>query len=78
MKKTILIALLLVASFTAFSQEKADTTIQIKLELNQFKQLLYVLEQAIDSKKLSKEIQELLTKNATILDKPKELPKPIK
>ena len=76
MKKTILIAALMVASFTAFSQ--SDTTIQIKLELNQFKQLLYVLDQAIDSKKLSKEIQELLTKNATILDKPKELPKPIK
>jgi len=76
MKKTIFIALLLVASFT--SQAQADTTIQIKLELNQFKQLLYVLDQAIDSKKLSKEIQELLTKNATILDKPKELPKPIK
>jgi len=76
MKKITLIAALMVASLTAFSQ--SDTTIQIKLELNQFKQLLYVLDQAIDSKKLSKEIQELLTKNATILDKPKELPKPIK
>jgi len=76
MKTITLIALLLVASFT--SQAQADTTIQVKLELNQFKQLLYVLDQAIDSKKLSKEIQELLTKNATILDKPKELPKPIK
>ena len=76
MKKTILIAALMVASFT--SQAQSDTTIQVKLELNQFKQLLYVLDQAIDSKKLSKEIQELLTKNASILDKPKELPKPIK
>jgi len=76
MKKITLILLLLVASFT--SQAQSDTTIQIKLELNQFKQLLYVLDQAIDSKKLSKEIQELLTKNASILDKPKELPKPIK
>ena len=76
MKKITFILLLLVASFT--SQAQSDTTIQIKLELNQFKQLLYVLDQAIDSKKLSKEIQELLTKNASILDKPKELPKPIK
>ena len=76
MKKTLLIAALMVASLT--SQAQSDTTIQVKLELNQFKQLLYVLDQAIDSKKLSKEIQELLTKNATILDKPKELPKPIK
>jgi len=76
MKTITFIALLLVASFT--SQAQSDTTIQVKLELNQFKQLLYVLDQTIDSKKLSKEIQELLTKNATILDKPKELPKPIK
>jgi len=75
MKKTLIILLLLVASLT--SQAQSDTTIQVKLELNQFKQLLYVLDQAIDSKKLSKEIQELLTKNATILEavKPKELPK---
>ena len=76
MKKTLIILLLLVASLT--SQAQSDTTIQVKLELNQFKQLLYVLDQAIDSKKPSKEIQELLTKNATILDKPKEIINPKK
>lgn len=63
------------------TKAKQDTTIQVLLPLDQYRALLYVLDQNIDSKKLSKEIFELLGKAATIYqpaDKPKEAIKPVK
>lgn len=63
------------------TKAKQDTVIQVLLPLDVYKGLLYVLDQNIDSKKLSKEIFELLGKAATIYqpaDKPKEAIKPVK
>ena len=57
---------------------KQDTTIQILLPLDYYRSLLYVIDQNIDSKKLSKEIFELIGKSASIYqpaDKPKEAAK---
>ena len=54
--------------------KKQDTTIQIILPLDQYRALIYALDQNIDSKKLSKEIFDLLQKSASIYqpaDKPK-------
>ena len=44
-----------------------DTTIQITVKLNDFKALLFLIDQNIDSKKTSKEILDFLYKNAAIL-----------
>ena len=78
MKKLLVIAAIIAAS-SAQAQSK-DTTIQVKLEINQFRALINALDILIDSKKASKEVIELLTKNASILeaDKPKELQAPKK
>jgi hypothetical protein len=79
MKKTILTLLLLTG--IAFAQEKPkeaplkqDTTISVKMNINQFRALLYTIDQNIDSKKVSKELLEFLQKSAQIVqpaDKPK-------
>lgn len=77
MKKSILtLSICLIAAF-AFAQEpvKKDTTIQITLNINQFRVLLSTIDQNIDSKKLSKELLEFLQKSAQIVqpsDKPKK------
>ncbi len=78
MKKLLFIAALFAA--TAIQAQSKDTTIQVKLEINQFRALIQALDVLIDSKKASKEVIELLTKNASILDadKPKELSVPKK
>lgn len=82
-KATIFIAFLIGMIWNAQAQkdstkQKQDTTIQVLLTLDQYRALLYVLDQNIDSKKLSKEIFELIGKSASIYqpaDKPKEAAK---
>ena len=57
------------------TKAKQDTIIQVTMNINQFRQLLYTIDQNIDSKKLSKELLEFLQKSAQIVqpkDKPKE------
>ena len=78
MKKTLIIIAVLFATTT--QAQSKDTTIQVKLEINQFRALLNALDVLIDSKKASKEVVELLTKSASILeaDKPKEIVTPKK
>jgi len=54
---------------------KRDTTIQLKMNINQFRGLLYAIDQNIDSKKVSKELLEFLQKSAQMVqpaDKPKK------
>lgn len=85
-KATILFAFLIGMILNATAQKdsskpKQDTVIQVLLPLDQYRALLYVLDQNIDSKKLSKEVFELLGKAASIYqpaDKPKEQVKPVK
>lgn len=75
MKKTItflIAAFICVASFG----QKQDTTIVITVSLDQYKGLLYVIDQNIDSKKVSKDLIEFLQKSAAI--KPKEAYPPVK
>lgn len=70
MKKTItflIAAFICVASFG----QKQDTTIVITMPLDQYRALLYTIDQNIDSKKVSKELLEFLQKSAAI--KPKEI-----
>ena len=72
MKKLFLaFALLLSLSVFGQTQPKQDTTIIVTLSLDQYRSLLYVIDQNIDSKKLSKDVIELLQKSAAI--KPKEV-----
>lgn len=74
MKKITLLALAASLSFTAFCQQKKDTTIQITMNLEQFKSLLYTIDSNIDSKKLSKEVVDFLKQSASVVaDKPKEI-----
>lgn len=51
---------------------KKDTTVQITLPLDTYRQLLYVIDANIDSKKLSKEISDLLQKSTIILKEGKK------
>jgi hypothetical protein len=69
MKKLLLIILLSVAlSVTAQTpQQPKDTTVQITLTLNQLRAVFAVLDQNIDSKKVSKEVLEFLQANAKML-----------
>ena len=69
---TIIIWLFITAISFGQAKEKQDTTIQITVSLDQFRALLYVIDQNIDSKKVSKDVIELLQKSAAI--KPKEVP----
>lgn len=87
MKKATMIMLLAIGMMATASAQKdstkakQDTTIQVLLPLEVYKGLLYILDQNIDSKKLSKEIFELITKASYIYqpaDKPKEAIKPVK
>lgn len=80
MKKQILtIAICLIASLGMAQVKKdttvavKDTTISIQMNINQFRALLYSIDQNIDSKKVSKELLEFLQKSAQIVaDKPKK------
>jgi hypothetical protein len=74
MKQLSLIIALLI-SVASFSQAK-DTTIVITVSLDQYRVLLYTIDTNIDSKKVSKDVIELLQRSAKIEStKPKELPK---
>ena len=69
--KKLLIATALLFSLSAGAQKK-DTTIQITVTLDQFRALIYTIDQNIDSKKTSKDIVDFLQKSAQIVaDKPK-------
>ena len=81
MKKSILtIAILFIASL-GMAQGKndltvavKDTTIQVTMNINQFRALLGTIDANIDSKKVSKELLEFLQKSAQIVQ-PKDKPK---
>ena len=71
MKKAIFIAAIFIAA-TSQAQEKKDTTIQVKMSINDFRVILGSIDQNIDSKKLSNGLIDFLQKNASIVaDKPK-------
>jgi hypothetical protein len=65
MKKLLLAALLFSGSLQA---QTKDTTVQITLTLNQLRAVFAVLDQNIDSKKVSKEVLEFLQANAKIVN----------
>ena len=83
MKKTIL-PLFVLLSLGASAQDlkdakvvgfqpKQDTTIRVDLPIDQFRALLYTIDQNIDSKKVSSELLAFIQKNAQMVaDKPKE------
>ena len=72
MKKLLTTTALLFALLSQ-AQEKQDTTIAMTVNINEFRALLYTIDQNIDSKKVSKELLEFIQKNAKIVaDKPKE------
>lgn len=79
-KATILFAFLIGMILNATAQKdsskpKQDTVIQVLLPLDQYRALLYTLDQVIDSKNLSKQVFELFGRSASIYqpaDKPKE------
>ena len=66
--KLLLAALLLCGSAQAQDKQPKDTTIAVTLNINQFRALLGVIDQNIDSKKTSKEILEFLQQNARIVN----------
>jgi len=70
MRKLITTLSFLFIAAICFGQKDStakDTTIQITVKLNDFKALLFLIDQNIDSKKTSKEILDFLYKNAAIL-----------
>ena len=67
--KKLLFSIAVLFSLSA-SAQKADTTIQITMSLDNFKGLLYAIDQNVDSKKTSNELISFLQKSAAI--KPKE------
>lgn len=81
MKKSILTLSLILVSILAFSQEPVkketaanDTIVAVQMNINQFRALLYTIDQNIDSKKVSKELLEFIQKSAKMVqpaDKPK-------
>lgn len=73
MKKVLVFAALII-SLSASGQKK-DTTIQITVSIDQLRALLLMIDQNVDSKKVSKELIDFLQKNAQILQpaiKPKQ------
>lgn len=72
---TIIIGLFITA--ISFGQvKKEDTTIVITVSLDQYKALLYTIDSNIDSKKVSKDLIDFISKSAAI--KPKEIEAPKK
>lgn len=74
MKKALFIAALLF-SLSVNAQEKPkpqeqpkDTTIAVTLNINQFRALLFAIDQNIDSKKASKELIDFLQQNAKMVN----------
>lgn len=78
MKKTILTLTVILFSIIGFAQQqpKQDTTIIITLSLDQYRALLYTIDSNIDSKKVSKDLLDFISKSAAI--KPKEIEAPKK
>lgn len=66
MKKTIL-SILIICSLGASAQAKKDTTVQMTLKEAQ--SLMAVIDQNIDSKKLTKEIWEFIQSKIVVVDK---------
>lgn len=83
MKKSILTLFACLSAIVVFAQDKPkeapvkqDTIIAVQMNINQFRGLLYAIDQNIDSKKVSKELLEFLQNSARIVqpkDKPKEI-----
>jgi hypothetical protein len=71
MKKAITFFIASFICAASFGQTKQDTIIVITMPLDQFRMVLYTIDQNIDSKKVSKELLEFLQKSAAI--KPKEI-----
>jgi len=72
MKKLLTTTALFVALLSQ-AQQKQDTTIAMTVNINEFRAILYTIDQNIDSKKVSKELLEFIQKNSKIVaDKPKE------
>ena len=70
--KKLLTILAIFISLSAISQKK-DTTIQITVTLDQYRALLFKIEQGFDSKALTKDVTDFLNKSAQIVaDKPKQ------
>mgnify|MGYP003434195991 CR=1 len=65
--KKLLLAAAIFAAINVQAQTK-DTTVQITLTLNQLRAVFAVLDQNIDSKKVSKEVLEFLQANAKIVN----------
>ncbi len=77
MRKSILTLLICLplALMAQIDTTKRDTTIQIKMNINQFRALLGTIDANIDSKSVSKSLLEFLQKSAQIVqpaDKPKK------
>jgi hypothetical protein len=82
MKKIGFTLFICLLSAVVFGQNKPDTvkaakdtTISVQMNINQFRQLLFAIDQNVDSKKISKELLEFLQKSAQIVqpaDKPKK------
>ncbi|HJV19273.1 MAG TPA: hypothetical protein VJ552_05285 [Sediminibacterium sp.] len=78
MKKIILTICTAFLLFSATAQEKQqskDTTIAVTMNINQFRALLVVIDQNIDSKKASKELVEFIQQSARIVNLKPEQPK---
>ncbi len=77
MRKSILTLLICLPLALMAQQDsiKRDTTIQLKMNINQFRALLGTIDANIDSKSVSKSLLEFLQKSAQIVqpaDKPKK------
>lgn len=73
--KKVFIAIAIIFSLSASAQVKKDTTIQITMNVDQFRAVLGAIDANIDSKKISADLLQFLQKNAQIVaDKPKEQP----
>lgn len=82
MKKTTALSIALLITAASFGQAKdstrKDTTVTLTCSIEEMRALISVIDQNIDSKKLSKEVVDFITKRVQIVaDKPKEL-QPIK
>jgi hypothetical protein len=75
--KKIIITFLICLPLSLMAQSdttKRDTTIQLKMNINQFRALLGTIDANIDSKSVSKSLLEFLQKSAQMVqpaDKPK-------
>ena len=68
--KKILLGIAILSSLFASAQQKKDTTIQITMSIDNLRQLIYAIDQNIDSKKVSNELITFLQKSWAV--KPKE------